>query len=69
MRSLRLRRDLGLQVLALYLIFVGLVVASTLVFENFASRRLQADVQAADLALARAIAQETSTFTDRKSVV
>ncbi|MBP7592011.1 MAG: ATP-binding protein [Candidatus Promineifilaceae bacterium] len=64
MRSLRLRRDLGLQVLALYLIFVGLVVASTLVFENFASRRLQADVQAADLALARAIAQETSTFTN-----
>ena len=63
MRSLRLRRDLGLQVLALYLIFVGLVVASTLLFENFASRRLQADVQAADLALARAIAQETSTFT------
>ena len=46
MRSLRLRRDLGLQVLALYLIFVGLVVASTLVFENFARRRLQADVQA-----------------------
>ncbi|MCB8985906.1 MAG: GAF domain-containing protein [Ardenticatenaceae bacterium] len=63
MRSLRLRRDLGLQVLALYLIFVGLVVLSTLLFENYANQRLQADVQAADLALARAIAQETSSFT------
>jgi PAS domain S-box-containing protein len=60
MRSFRLRRDLGLQLLALYLLFVGLVIIVTLVFENFASQRLEADVKAADLALARAIAQETS---------
>lgn len=64
MRTLRLRRDLGLQLLTLYLLFVGLVIIATLVFENFASQRLEADVKAADLALARAIAQETSAITN-----
>lgn len=64
MRTLGLRRDLGLQLLSLYLLFVGLVIVATLVFENFASQRLEADVKAADLALARAIAQETSAVID-----
>lgn len=60
MRSLSLRRDLGLQLLVLNLLFIALVVAGTLLFENFASQRLEADVKAADQALARAIAQETN---------
>jgi hypothetical protein len=46
--------------LALSLFFVGLVVAGTLLFARLASPRLEADVKAADLALARAIAQETN---------
>ena len=59
MRSFPLRRDLGLQLLALWLLFVLLVVAAVFVFEFVASRRLEADIKAADLALARAVAQET----------
>lgn len=60
MRALSLRRDLGLQLLVLNLLFIALVVAGTLLFENLASQRLEADVKAADQALARAIAQETN---------
>jgi hypothetical protein len=60
MPTFPLRRDLGLQLLALSLFFVGLVVAGTLLFARLASPRLEADVKAADLALARAIAQETN---------
>lgn len=64
-RSLRnrlsLRGDLGLQLLALYLLFVGPVVLATLIFDAVVSHRLESDVRAADLALARAIAQETNT--------
>ena len=56
---IRLRVDLGLQLLALYILFVGLVVGSALIFERIASERVQKDVKAADLALARAVAQET----------
>lgn len=56
-----LRGDLGLQLLALYLLFVGPVVLATLIFDHVVSRRLESDVRAADLALARAIAQETNT--------
>ena len=59
MRSFPLRRDLGLQLLALWLLFVLLVVVAVFVFEFVASRRLEADIKAADLALARAVAQET----------
>ncbi|MDT8306843.1 MAG: hypothetical protein RRC07_12990, partial [Anaerolineae bacterium] len=60
MPTFPLRRDLGLQLLALSLFFVGLVVAGTLLFARLASPRLEADAKAADLALARAIAQETN---------
>ena len=60
MPTFPLRRDLGLLLLALSLFFVGLVVAGTFLFARLASPRIQADVQAADLALARAIAQETN---------
>ena len=44
-----LRRDLGLQLLAFYLLFVGPVVLATLVFDRLSAQRLQADVKAADL--------------------
>jgi len=53
------RRDLGLQLLALYLLLVVPVLAGALVFDSFAQARLERDVKAADLALARAIALET----------
>lgn len=59
-----IRRDLGLQLLALYLLFVGPVVLASLVFDRLASERLEADVKAADLSIARAIAYETSTVID-----
>lgn len=55
------RRDLGFQLLALYLLFVTPVVLAALIFDRFAAEQLEADVKAADLALARAIAQETNT--------
>lgn len=58
-RWLPFRRDLGLQLLALYLLFVGPVIAAALIFDHFAGARLQRDVKAADLALARSIALET----------
>ncbi|MBE9471053.1 MAG: hypothetical protein IMY75_02955, partial [Chloroflexi bacterium] len=53
------RRDLGLQLFALYLLLVVPVLAGALVFDSFARERLEQDVKAADLALARAIALET----------
>jgi PAS domain S-box-containing protein len=59
-----LRRDLGLKLLALYLLFVGPVVLASLAFDRLAAQRLEADVKASDLALARAIAQETNTILD-----
>jgi len=58
-RWLPFRQDLGLQLLALYLLFVGPVILAALVFDSLASVRLRRDVQAADLALARSIALET----------
>lgn len=58
------RRNLGLQLLALYLIFVVPVLAGAWFIGSDASARLEQDVQAADLALARAIALETDVFID-----
>ncbi len=57
----RLRNDLGLQLLAFYLLLVVPIVIAALLFDRLASQRLERDVKAADLALARAIAQETDT--------
>lgn len=57
--GLALRRDLGLELLTFYLLFVLPIVIATLAFDLLGSARLQADVKAADLALARAIALET----------
>ena len=56
-----IRRDLGLQLLALYLLFVAPVILASILFDRVASRRLENDVKASDLAIARAIAQETDT--------
>jgi hypothetical protein len=56
------RRDLGLQLLALYLLFVLPVVAAALIFDRAAGAQLERDVQAADLALGRSIALETDAF-------
>ncbi len=58
------RRDLGLQLLALYLLFVGPILIASLVFDRLAAQRLVSDVKTADLAVARAIAQETNTIMD-----
>ncbi|HZY40461.1 MAG TPA: cache domain-containing protein, partial [Anaerolineae bacterium] len=56
------RRDLGLQLLALYLVFVLPVVVAALIFDATASTQLERDVRAADLALGRSIALETEAF-------
>ncbi len=63
-RLFPLRRDLGLQMLAAYLVFVAFVALAVFAFERFATHRLEVDLKAADLALARAIAQETNTTMD-----
>jgi PAS domain S-box-containing protein len=57
------RRDLGIKLLTIYLLFVGPILLGALVFDRWAANRLEADVKAADLALARAIAQETDATT------
>jgi|Deesub1362A_J573_1020465.scaffolds.fasta_scaffold01908_3 PAS domain S-box-containing protein len=57
----RLRNDLGLQLLGFYLLLVVPIVIAALFFDRLAGERLERDVRAADLALARAIAQETDT--------
>jgi signal transduction histidine kinase len=59
-----LRRDLALKLLSLYLLFVGPVLVGSFYFDYYTSQRLQADVKASDLALARAIAEETNTIVD-----
>ncbi len=58
----RSRQDLAFRLLALYLLFVVPVLGIALLFDVQASRRLQADVSAADLRLAEAIALETDAL-------
>lgn len=58
------RRDLSLQLLALYLLFIGPVVIASVIFDRLASQRLEAEVKGSDQALARAIALETSAAMD-----
>ncbi|MCB9422554.1 MAG: GAF domain-containing protein [Ardenticatenaceae bacterium] len=58
--TFRFRQDLTFQLLMLYAVFVGLVIGAMLIFSRTAAQRLEADIKAADLALARAIAQETN---------
>lgn len=59
-RGARLRRDLGLQLLALYVLFIGPVLVAALIFDQVMQRNLEEEVRAADLALAQAIALETN---------
>lgn len=55
------KRDLSFQLLAIYLFFVIPFVIAALLFDNLATQRIQEDIKAADLALARAIAEETNS--------
>src|SRR5574340_723873 len=58
-RLRRIPRDLGLQLFVLYLLLIVPFLASLVFFDQFVGRRIRADVEADDLALVRAIAQET----------
>lgn len=53
-------RDLGLQLFALYLLLIVPFLVSLLVFDQIVGQRIRADMQANDLSLAGAIAQETN---------
>ena len=54
-----LRRDLGIQLLTLYLLLVIPALTAILIFDVVTGRQIQAEVKASDLALTRAIAKET----------
>lgn len=58
-RKISFLNDLGLQLLILYLLIIIPSLAMLLVFDYIAGERIQADVRANDLSLARAIALET----------
>lgn len=57
-RWFAIRRDLGLQLLALYLLLIIPFLITLLVFDRLIGVRIREDVQASDLALARSISQE-----------
>ena len=57
-----LRHDLGLQLLALYILFIGPVLIGALIFDMATRRNLEQDIQAQDLSLARAMALETNAI-------
>ena len=58
-RWLSFLNDLGLQLLALYLVIIIPALGILLAFDQLAGQEIQADVRANDLSLARAIALET----------
>ncbi|HIQ12684.1 MAG TPA: GAF domain-containing protein [Caldilineales bacterium] len=62
MKRFSLRRDLGVQLLALYILFIGPVLVGALVFDMATRRNLEQDIQESDLSLARAIALETEAI-------
>ncbi len=51
-------RDLGLQLLALYLLLIIPFLVTLLIFDGLIGVRIRGDVQASDLSLARSISQE-----------
>lgn len=57
-----LRRDLGLQILMLYVLFLLPILVSGAIFDFVSGQRLRRDAMAADLSLSRAIAKETDTI-------
>lgn len=58
-RWLTFQKNLGLQLLALYLLLIIPFLLTLWIFDGLIGRRIREDVQASDLALAQAIAQET----------
>ena len=52
---------MGLQILALYALFIVPIVVVALLFDNIAGRRLVEETKSSDFALAQAIAKETET--------
>ncbi|HEY3310652.1 MAG TPA: ATP-binding protein [Anaerolineales bacterium] len=54
-----LRRDLGIQLLTLYLLLVIPALSAMLIFDFITGKQIQAEVKASDLALTRAIGKET----------
>jgi signal transduction histidine kinase len=58
-RLLGFHRDLGLQLLALYLFLIVPFLAALWGFDRLLGERIRSDVESNDLSLARAIAQET----------
>lgn len=54
-----IRRDLGVQLLTLYIFLVGPFIFASIFLYRYANTRLEENVKSADLALAKAIAQET----------
>ena len=52
------RRDLGLQLLALYLLLIVPFLITLLIFDGLIGVRIREDVQASDLSLAQSISQE-----------
>ena len=58
-RWLAFRRDLGLQLLAFYLLLIIPFLLTLWIFDGLVGQRIREDVQSSDLALAQAIAQET----------
>ena len=52
-------QDLGIQLLALYLLLIVPFLLTLLIFDGLVGQRIRDDVQTSDLSLAQAIAQET----------
>ncbi len=58
-RWYKFHRDLGLQLLALYLLLIIPFLLTLWIFDGLVGQRIREDVQTSDLSLAQAIAQET----------
>ncbi|RPJ29117.1 MAG: GAF domain-containing protein [Chloroflexi bacterium] len=58
-------RDLGLQLLALYLLLIIPFLIALLIFDGLIGVRIREDVQASDLSLARSISQEVDFATSK----
>lgn len=59
------RRDLGLQLLALYLLLIIPFLIALLIFDGLVGVRIREDVQASDLSLAQSISQEVDLATTK----
>jgi PAS domain S-box-containing protein len=58
-RWFHFHQDLGIQLLALYLLLIVPFLLTLLIFDGLVGQRIREDVQTSDLSLAQAIAQET----------